>query len=154
LPKANRLRFVVGEFEDWSQLCGMLDHAAALSLGMDSFNLLGLEPLLSSQSVNGTPLLLEPLPYVDGDTRIVCSHGPLAACLLAANRAGAQTINDALGQWCILRHADHFSAAVHAGRLLLWLRVMNEEDERAAYEYLLAKSSNAVGVHDLAHLPE
>jgi len=46
----------------------------------------------------------------------------------------------ALSQWIIPRHAEHFAAALHDDRILLWLRVVNDEDERAAYRCLLAQS--------------
>jgi hypothetical protein len=149
LSNATRLRFVVGVLDTWSQLCSTRQHAAALSLGADNFNLLGLEPMLSSKNFDGEPLILEPLPYKGGDGRIVCTQGPLAACLLQAHRAGAQTIKEALSQWIIPRHAEHFAAALNDNRILLWLRVLNDEDERAAYRCLLAQSSNSVGVHDI-----
>jgi hypothetical protein len=39
--------------------------------------------------------------------------------------------------------------AVEEGKLLLWVQLFDNEDERRAYRSLLATSSNSVGVHDL-----
>jgi hypothetical protein len=75
--------------------------------------------------------------------------GPLADRFAERLRAGARTLEEALRHWLIPRHAAHFEDAVKAGKILLWIRVANADEERNAYQILLATSSNSVGVHDL-----
>ena len=80
---------------------------------------------------------------------IACTSGPLADRLLRRLAAGAHSLKEALGHWLIPRHAAHFEEAVRAGKILFWIRVGDADDERRAYQSLLAHSSNSVGVHDL-----
>jgi hypothetical protein len=55
----------------------------------------------------------------------------------------------ALNHPLIPRHAAHLQAAVEHGRILLWVQLFDNDDERRAYQSLLARSCNSVGVHDL-----
>jgi hypothetical protein len=83
---------------------------------------------------------------------MACTSGPLADCLMERLSSGAQSLKDALGHWLIPRHAAHFHDAVEAGKILLWICVVLADEERRAYQSLLACSSNSVGVHDLMPL--
>jgi hypothetical protein len=93
---------------------------------------------------------LEVLPFLDSAELIACTSGPLADCLRARLHSGAHTLKDALAHWLISRHADYFEGAVKRGKILLWIRVAGPDEERLAYQTLLASSSNSVGFHDLA----
>jgi hypothetical protein len=64
-------------------------------------------------------------------------------------RSGATSLKDALGLWLILRHARQLEEAVCSGKILLWIKLTDADDERRAYQSLLAHSSDVVGVHDL-----
>ncbi len=67
--------------------------------------------------------------------------------------AGASSLQDALGRWLLPRHAARFQAAVEAGKLLLWVRLGSAEHERIVCQCLLASSSDPVGVHEFAGVP-
>ena len=75
--------------------------------------------------------------------------GPLADGLMERLRSGATSLKDALGPWLIPRHASQFDNAIRAGKILLWIRLADEDDEPRACQSLLAHSSDLVGVHDL-----
>ncbi|NJO32745.1 MAG: hypothetical protein HC869_05980 [Rhodospirillales bacterium] len=62
---------------------------------------------------------------------------------------GATTLDTALSRWLIARHAAHLQKAVEDGKILLWVQLFDNDDERRVYRSLLATSSNSVGVHDL-----
>jgi hypothetical protein len=91
---------------------------------------------------------LQALVFSDSSELTVCTAGPLGDCLTRLH-SGARTLKEALGDWLIPRHAAHFENAVKAGKILLWIRVADADQERRAYQTLLASSSNSVGVHDL-----
>ena len=147
-----KLRFAVGTFESWSQVREALHDLRARGLVLDSFNCLGLKRLFSGKTVmapDQEPMPVQALPF-PGSSRIDRLHigtpGQLPdreACI------GRPSLKHAVGLWLIPRHAAHFEDAVQAGKLLLWIRVADADDERRAYQSLLAHSSNSVGVHDL-----
>ena len=62
---------------------------------------------------------------------------------------GAPTLQSALAHWLIPRHAAQLQGAVDNGRIILWVQLFDNDDERRAYQSLLARSCNSVGVHDL-----
>jgi len=64
--------------------------------------------------------------------------------------AGAGNLTDALSHWLIPRHAAQFERAVLTGKILFWIEIMEADDERRAYQNLLAHGSDCVGFHDLA----
>jgi hypothetical protein len=73
----------------------------------------------------------------------------LADRLAGRLEKGAQTLKAALGHWLIPRHAAHLQDGVENGKIILWVQLFDNEDERRAYQSLLKTSSNSVGVHDL-----
>ena len=145
-------RYAVGTFDDWSQLCAALRDARARGLVLDSFNCLALQRVFAGKTIlapTQTTIPLHALPFPHKSESMVCTSGPLADCLMDRMRSGATGLKDALGYWLIPRHATHFEDAVKAGKILLWIRVADTDEERRAYQSLLAYSSDAVGVHDL-----
>jgi hypothetical protein len=146
------LRFAVGAFHSWE---GVETALRDLSLGgttAKSFNYLGLQRVLaraSGTTANASPLPLQELPFPGHAETISCTPGPLAERLSARLRAGAPTLKAALGQWLIPRHAAHLQEGVEEGKIILWVQLFDVDDERRAYESLLNRSSNAVGVHDI-----
>jgi hypothetical protein len=152
LTEQPKLRFAVGTFDSWSQVRDALRDLRVRGLVLDSFNCLALTHLFSGRTIlapDQEPVAVQALPFSARSAAIACTSGPLASRLMERLAAGASSLRDALGLWLIARHAAHFEDAVQAGRILLWIRVADADDERLAYQCLLAHSSNSVGVHDL-----
>jgi hypothetical protein len=147
-----KLRFAVGTFDSWSQVRDALRDLRVRGLVLDSFNCVALTHLFSERTIlapDQKPVAVQALPFSGTSAAIACTSGPLADRLMERLAAGASSLRDALGLWLIPRHAAHFDDAVRVGRILLWIRVADADDERLAYQSLLAHSSNSVGVHDL-----
>ena len=152
LAEQPKLRFAVGTFDSWSQVREALRDLRARGVVLDSFNCLALKRLFSGKTImapDHEPVAVEVLPFPSSSELIACTSGPLANCLMERLASGASNLRHALGLWLIPRHAAHFQDAVQAGRILLWIRVPDADDERRAYQTLLTHSSNSVGVHDL-----
>ena len=150
-----KFRFAVGTFDSWLPLQEALRDARDRGLHFDNLNCLALESLFSDKSIvapSRKPLVIEALPFPNNARLIACTSGPLAKCLLKRLRLGAHSLKDALGHWLIPRHATHFEDAVEAGKIVPWIQVADAHDERRACEWLLARSSSAVNVHDFALL--
>ena len=157
LTEQPKLRFAVGMFNSWAQLCDALRDLRARGLVLDSFNCLALERVFVGKAIIAPyqkPIAVEVLPFPESPESMACTSGPLADCLMERLSSGAQSLKDALGHWLIPRHAAHFHDAVEAGKILFWIRVVHADQERRAYQSLLARSSNSVGVHDLMPLRE
>jgi hypothetical protein len=152
LTEEPKLRFAVGAFDAWSQLREALRDARISDLVLKSFNCIALERVFAETTIVAPTqerLALQALPFSDSSELIVCTSGPLAKCLQERLDSGAESLKAALGHWLIPRHAAYFEDAVKVGKILLWIRVGNADEERRAYQNLLAHSSSSVGVHDL-----
>jgi hypothetical protein len=139
------LRFAVAAFDTWSDAQKALDVLNAGGKARNDVSYLALERVLAMMS--------DPMPMVHlldaTDGAIACSAGPIAERLSARIASGAKTLTAALSGWLIARHAAHMQQVVEAGKILLWVQLFDNDDERHAYQSLLATSSNSVGVHDL-----
>ena len=123
------------------------------TLAFDRFNCLALERIFGDKNVAAPSLVnIQTLAFSGNRYPICCTSGPLATCLAEQLGAGAQTLREALGYWLVPRHAAHFQKAIEEGKILLWIRLTDADEERRAYQGLLAHSSNSVGVHDLVAL--
>ena len=152
LTEQPKLRFAVGTFDSWPQLREALRDLRVRGLVLDSFNCLAWKRVFSGKTIvtpNQESVNIQALPFPGSAELIACTSGPLADCLKARLESGASSLKHALGLWLIPRHAAHFEDAVQAGRILLWIRVGDADEERGALQSLLAHSSNSVGVHDL-----
>ena len=152
LTEQPKLRFAVGTFDSWPQIRAALSDLRARGLVLDSFNCLALERIFTGTALvapNQEPVAVQSIAFPESAALIACTSGPLADRLLRRLAAGAHSLKEALGHWLIPRHAAHFEEAVRAGKILFWIRVGDADDERRAYQSLLAHSSNSVGVHDL-----
>jgi len=152
LPEQLNLRFAVGTFDTWPQLREGLRDLRERGLVLDSFNCLALRRVFAGKTVVGPgrkSVAIQPLAFPDDPELTGCTSGPLADCLAHRLDSGSRLLEHALAHWLIPRHASHFSGAVQAGKILHWIRVADAEDERRAYQSLLAYSSDSVGVHDL-----
>ena len=142
------LRFAVGRFDDWLQLGNGLQDARSRGLSSDRFSHLALQRVFGGNAKDA-PSQPPALNFPGNPEAMACTAGALADCLADSLQAGARTLKDALSEWDISRHAAKLQSAVEAGQILLWIRLTDAEDERRAYQTLLAHSSNAVCVHDL-----
>lgn len=152
LGEQHKLRFAVGTFDTWSQLRNALSDLRVRGLVLDSFNCLALKRLFSGKTIvapDHEPVVVQAMPFPDNSELIACTSGPLANCLMERLSSGASSLKQALSLWLIPRHAAHFENAIQEGRILLWIRIADADDERRAYQSLLAHSSISVGVHDL-----
>jgi hypothetical protein len=146
------LRFAVGTFATWQQLRDALQDVRLGGLTFDRFNCLALERVLVDEIVAASfkqPVHIQKLAFPDNVEACGCTSGPLADRLAQRLQSGAPSLKDALGHWLIPRHAAHFQEAVEDGKILLWIQLADTDEERRAYQSLLANSSNSVGVHDL-----
>jgi hypothetical protein len=147
------LRFAVGAFQTWEGVETALRDLSQGGTAPRSFNYLGLHRVLARAGgtiANAKPLSLQELPFPGNAELIGCTPGPLAERLAARLGAGAPTLKAALGQWLIPRHAAQVEEGVEGGEIILWVQLFDSDDERRAYQSLLNRSSNAVGVHDIA----
>jgi hypothetical protein len=146
------VRFAVGSFDSWGQLCPAVAEMGRLGLASDRFNHVAQRQVFADRGAFdrlNMSRTIEDLAFPESQKPVCCTSGKLADCLHERVRAGAKTFQDALGHWLLPRHASHFQAAVDRGRILAWVQLGDANDERNAYQVLLASSSNLVGVHDL-----
>ena len=152
LADQTTLRFAVGTFDSWLPLREALHEVRDFGIDFGSFSCIALEALFAGKTIvapSRKPLVIEALPFPDNARLIACTSGPLANCLLRRLHLGARSLKDALGRWLIFRHATHFEDAVEAGKIVPWIRIADAHDERRACEWLFARSSGSVNVHDL-----
>jgi hypothetical protein len=145
-----KLRFVVGTFDSWPQVRDALSDLRVRGLVLDSFNCLALARQFAGKTIlapDQKPVSVEALTFESEP--MACTSGPLADCLMERIDSGAQCLKEALGRWLIPRHAARFQDAVLAGKVLFWIKVTDADEERRAYQTLLAHSSNSVGVQEL-----
>lgn len=145
------LRFAVATFDTGGDLRDALRSLRLDGLRDDAFNCLGLEEAIADTTLLAlSPVAArETLHFPSQPRPISCTAGMLAGCLAERLRAKAPTLKAALGQWLIPRHAEQIQDAVEQGKIILWVRLLDSEDESLAYRSLLAGSSYSVGVHDL-----
>ena len=152
LTEQTKLRFAVGAFDSWAQVREALRDGRIRGLVLNSFDCLALERLFAGKTIvapNQERVPFQLLPFPGNAEPIACTSGALADHLIGRLHAGAGSLKDALGHWLIPRHAARFESVVQAGKILFWMQVADSDDERRAYQCLLAHSSDSVGVHDL-----
>jgi hypothetical protein len=145
-----RLRFAVGIFGGWPDLEACVGELTAAGMVQSAFNLLGLRRVLAPVAERSSDhLRLRELPFPGNKELVAGTTGPVAERLAMRLVADGDTLRSALAHWLIPRHAAQLEEAVAAGKIVLWVQLFDNDDERRAYRSLLARSSNAVGVHDL-----
>lgn len=145
------LRFAVGVFDGWQ---AVRETARDLSSGSAGPNLscLALESTMARRTVAADdfdPGAMTAIAFGDEADRIFCTGGPVAARVKKIADDGASTLQAALGRWLIGRHAAQLADAVRSGKIIAFVQILNDVDERSAYRSLLSRSSHSVGVHDL-----
>jgi hypothetical protein len=146
-----RYRFAVGTFDNWPQLSSVLEDLSVREFVFHSFNCLAIKQVFSGKIIlapSQQPVAIEQLVFSGQLEEICCTLGPLATCLRASIEAGATNLKDGLGLWLIPRHATYLQNSVAAGKILLWLEIVDPNQEVSACQSLLANSSGTVGVHD------
>lgn len=145
-------RFAVATFDTWSGIHTTLQDLSSGGSKLSDLNCLGLHRVLAHSdglSAAAPSFGLRELPFQKSAELISCTSGPVADRLAWRLTLGATTLQSALAHWLIPRHAAHLQAAVEGGRIILWVQLFDNDDERRAYQSLLARSCNSVGVHDL-----
>jgi len=140
------LRFAVAAFDTWADAQKAAQVLLSGSKPLCQISYLGIRNVLS----NGPPLPLRDLPFPGSAASIACSAGPIAERLLAKLTAGAPSLQAALTTWLIPRHAAQLQRAVESSKIVVWVALVNDDDERRAYRMLLSAKCNSVSVHDLA----
>ena len=146
------LRFAVAVFDRWDAV-----NTAARDLGsggtpLQNISCLGLHRVLARRTdvgFNSHSYALRDLPFPSEPELICCTVGSVAEHLARRLNLGAQTLQDALARWLIERHAAQLVQAIQGGKINVWVQLFDNDDERRAYQSLLAQSSNSVSVHDL-----
>jgi hypothetical protein len=152
LPPATRvtspamLRFAVAAFDTWADAQKATQVLQSRSNSLCQISYLGLRNVLSE----GPLPPLRDLPFPGSAAPIACSAGPIAERLSVKLAAGAPSLQAALITWLIPRHAAQLQRAVESGKIVVWVALVDDEDERRAYRTLLSARCNSVSVHDLA----
>jgi hypothetical protein len=145
------LRFAVGVFDGWLEVDAAVRELTDAGTNASAFSVLGLRRILApAASREGDPTSLRDLPFPTNPELIAATIGPLADRLVTRLQAKADTLASALGHWLIPRHAVQLQDAVAAGKIVLLVQLFDNDGERRACQSLLARSSNSVGVHDIA----
>ena len=151
-----RFRFTVGIFDSWGKLRDAVSDLGARGLSLDSLNCLGLRRVFALEAMIAPfqpPLRVLEFAFPHNSEPIGCTSGALAERLGDGARSGASSLMEALAIWLLPRHAAYFQDTVEAGNIQLWVRTVEADGERRAYQSLLALSSGTVGVHDLVSPP-
>jgi hypothetical protein len=141
------LRFAIAAFDTWPEAQKALHTLKAAGKALNDVSYLAQERVLGEPKDSNARQTV----HLFGETGrgIGCSAGPVADRLTGRLASGATTLKAALGCWLIARHAAHLQQAVEEGKILLWVQLFDNDDERRASQSLLATTSNSVGVHDL-----
>ena len=142
------MRFAVAEFESTADVEKALNTLTSGGKPLNDISYLGLDRVLADKSAQARHSVRR-LFFPGNLQPIACTAGPVADRLAGQLQVGAATLNAALGRWLIARHAAHLQQVVEDGKILLWVQLFDDDDEKRAYQSLLATSANSVGVHDL-----
>jgi hypothetical protein len=139
------LRFAVAVFDTRAGAGKAAEELCSGSNPLCEISYLGLHNVVDGQSKQP----LAKLAFAGNPAPIVCSAGPVEERLATRLQAGAPSLQAALAAWLIPRHAAQLQRAVDRGKIVLWVQLLDDADERRAYRALLAAGCTSVGVHDL-----
>jgi hypothetical protein len=139
------LRFAVAVFDTRVGAGKAAEELCSGSNPLCEISYLGLHNVLDWQPAQP----LSKLPFAGNAGQIVCSTGPVEERLAARLHAGTPSLQAALTAWLIPRHAAQLQRAVDSGKIVLWVQLVDDADERLAYRTLMAAGCTSVGVHDL-----
>jgi len=140
------LRFAVAAFDTWADAQKVVQELRSGSKPLSQISYLGWRDVL----IGGPAPSFCDLPFAGSAAPIACSSGAIAERLSTKLTAGASSLQGALTGWLIPRHAAQLQRAVEQGKIVVWVALVDQDDERRAYRTLLAARCNPVGVHDLA----
>jgi hypothetical protein len=147
------LRIAVGKFDDWRQLQDALRDASNRGFLLDSLNCLALERVFAGKAATALNTKVDgihPILFPDGSGQIACTEGPLADCLRERLQFGARTLKEALAHWLIPRHAADLEDTVFAGKILLWISLVDAEDERQGTMVLVYSATKGLAAMAMA----
>ena len=139
------VRFAVAAFDTWPDAQKAVQELRTGQKPLTQISYLGLRDVL----IGGPTQALCDLPFPDNTARIACTTGPIAERLSAKLAMGATSLQAALTTWLISRHAAQQQRAVEGGKIVVWVGLADDDDERRAYRTLLDAGCGTVGVHDL-----
>jgi hypothetical protein len=145
-------RFAVAAFDTWSGAHRALADLSNGTGALNNISCLGLQRVLLTALNESHPLTTAApceLAFPGNAQLIGCTTGPVADRLADRLQSGDQTLQAALSRWLIPRHAAHLQEVVERSKIVVWVQIFDNAEEQRAYQSLLAKSSNSVGVHDL-----
>jgi hypothetical protein len=134
-----RLRFAVASFRTLEAASRVLSQLLMRGVSLASMSLLGPSEALHC-SFPAVPVELN-----FATERVACTAGDLAGILRGA---AEPSLKQALGQWLLPRHAERIAAAVKSGWIVLWVQLLQGDDEPGICRELLAACSAPVEVHD------
>jgi hypothetical protein len=144
------MRVAVGVFDTGAKVNDAVQELTSVGMSQGAFSVLGLRRVLAPALPQPSDLMrTRDLPFPANTELIAATTGPVADRLAAQLARKADTLAAALAHWLSPRHAAELQDSVTAGKLILFVQLIDNEDERRAYRSLLARSSNSVGVHDL-----
>jgi hypothetical protein len=146
------MRCAVGIFDTWDSVQTSIADLMSGGTADKNCHCLGLRRVFAPLAGHTSGHRASPLAdlHFSGNAELIsCTAGAVAERLATRLNRGAPTLKAALGHWLIPRHAAHLEGAVLAGKINLWVQLFDNDEERRAYQSLLARSSTTVGVHDL-----
>ena len=152
VTNAPMFRFAVAIFDGWDAAQKAIRDLSNGFSHPQNISCLGLQQVLEQRAdarLNPDSPELRGLSFPNNTEGISCTAGPVADRLAERARLGARTLQAALGHWLIARHAAQLAQAIQDRKIIVWVQLFNDDDERRAYRSLLARSSHSVGVHDL-----
>jgi hypothetical protein len=154
LVEPKQARFAVGDFATWHAARETLRGLHSLGVPRNAVSVLGLRRHFQDQagSQDAPPLHLLELACGQSPDVVCCTSGMLAERLSDAFAKGAATLGDAFSRWLPLPTAQRIQRSISEGVLLVWVQVLDGNDERRACTGLLALCASGVEVHDLLPL--
>jgi hypothetical protein len=138
-------RFAVAAYGTWPALQKAVQELGSAAKPLTEISCLALRSVL----VDGPEQPFHDLAFSANAQAFACTPGPIAERLAARLAAGVPSLQAALGTWLIPRHAAQLKNMAEKGKIVMWVRLHDSEDEQCAYRALLATGCNSVGVHDL-----
>ncbi len=152
IAKTRFLRHAVGVLETADEVDGTLDELSVAGIGHSVVSLTA--PL----DVSGTVSWKRPGDWVELGVRSrsgarLASCGPLSEALVRLCTIEEAAIDALLARWLPGVNARFLAEQFDFGRILLWVHLLDADDERRACGVLLGNSRHGVQVHDLPGAP-
>jgi hypothetical protein len=158
-PSFPIVREAVASFPDREHFHGAVSNLLAAGFGTSDLSVLASHDSLAAAGEPGGPEpkavpagLSDEIKYIAPLTVagiILLSGGPIAATVAALVGAGlgGAALKELFDDYTAPRHSDDFTAALHAGAALLWVRCEDSERELTATRILEKAGGRHVHVH-------